>query len=78
MLSVMSITQTQMPIEPALTDGRDLHARTGDHQSETEAAFLEVAQLMGKVSEMVKDHPEWRRQKPAERMDSVLAALKRL
>jgi hypothetical protein len=78
MLTLMSITQTQLPIEPALTDGRDLHARTGDHQSETDAAFQEVAQLMGKVSEMVKNHPEWRRQKPAERMDGILAALKRL
>ena len=78
MLSPMSITQTQLPIEPALEDRRDLQAGNVGHPSETEAAFQEVAQLMGKVSEMVKKHPEWRRQKPAERMDNILAALKRL
>ena len=74
----MSITQTQLRIDPALEDGLEPHEGSGDHQYETEAALEEVAQLMGKVSAMVKEHPEWRRQKPAERMDNILAALKRL
>lgn len=78
MLSPMSITQTQLPIDPALENKRDLQAGNGGQPTETEAAFQEVAQLMGKVSAMVKKHPEWRRQKPAERMDNILAALKRL
>lgn len=78
MLNAMSITQTQLLIHPALKDGRHLRTGSGDHQSETEAAFEEVAQLMGRVSEMVKKHPEWRRQKSAERMESILAALKRV
>jgi hypothetical protein len=79
MLISMSIThQTHLPIHPALEDGRELSPSKDSHQPEVEAAFQEVARLMGKVSELMKKHPEWRRQKPAERMDSILDALRRL
>jgi len=78
MLIWMSFAQTRLPALPAPEEGRDLRARRSDCGSDTDAAMRELVQMMGKVAALVRHHPEWRRQQPAERMGNILVALRRL
>jgi hypothetical protein len=74
----MSFAQTRLPVLPAPEEGRDLRARRSDCESDTDAAMRELAQMMGKIAELVRHHPEWQRQQPAKQMSNILAALRRL
>jgi hypothetical protein len=73
----MSITPTELPFVPVLKE-RDACAPRKAMALANDAALGELAQLMARITELVQNHPEWRRQKPAERMDNILAALRQL